>query len=359
MITKKHRVLIAIMSVFIILCLAFFIASRSTIVSDEQGVKFTVPEGASIKSVAHDLYLLNIIKYPSFFNVLVYLKGNKHELKAGEYLFPKGTTLSSLLNQITTGTGMVNHAFTIVAGWNFKHLRTVLENEPNLEHTSATLSNAEIMRRLGHPELQPEGWFYPDTYYFAKGSSDMALLKRSFQLMQNKLNQAWKKREVGLPYQSQEEALTVASLVEKETGLDQERAMIAGVIINRLKKNMLLQIDPTVIYAAGANYNGTIYKTDLQSTSPYNTYVHKGLPPTPIAIPGMKSILAALHPMHHDYYYFVAKNGSSDSGHQFSATLAEHNEAISIAKKNQFDKEYFNTKLISTYFLKVVSLNKS
>jgi UPF0755 protein len=354
MITKKHRVLIAIMSAALIVCLSFLITWRMPIVSDEQGVKYTVPEGASIKSVAHDLYLLNVIKYPTFFNLLVYVKGNKHELKAGEYLFPKGTTLMSLLTQITTGSGMINHTFTIVAGWNFRHLRAVLESEPNLQHTSATLTNAEIMKRLGHPELQPEGWFFPDTYYFVKGSSDMILLKRSFQLMRNKLTEAWKKRDPGLPYQTQEEALTVASLVEKETGLDQERPLIAGVIVNRLKKNMLLQIDPTVIYAAGANYNGTIYKTDLQSASPYNTYVHKGLPPTPIAIPSMKSILAALHPMHHDYYYFVAKNDGTDGGHQFSATLTEHHEAISMAKKNQSEKSYFNDKLINSYLLKWV-----
>ncbi len=354
MITKKHRILIAIMSTALILCLSFLIALRMPIISDQQGIKYTVPEGASIKSVAHELYVLNVIHYPTFFNFLVYLKGNKHELKAGEYLFPKGTTLLSLLTQITTGSGMINHEFTIVAGWNFRHLRSVLENEPNLQHTSATLTNAEIMKRLGHPELQPEGWFYPDTYYFVKGSSDLVLLKRSFQLMRSKLNDAWKKRDLGLPYQTQGEALTVASLVEKETGLDSERSMIAGVIANRLRKNMLLQIDPTVIYAAGANYNGTIYKTDLQSKSPYNTYVHKGLPPTPIAIPGMKSILAALHPVHHDYYYFVAKNTGSDSGHQFSATLTEHHEAIFMTKKNQSEKSYFNDKLINSYLLKRV-----
>ncbi len=353
MITKKHRVLIAIMSIVLVPCFLFLIAwmifLRVSIVSDDQGIKYTVAEGASIKSVIHDLSVLNVIKHPLFFNLLVSLKGNKHELKAGEYLFPKGTTPVSLLTQITTGTGIFYHTFTIVAGWNFKHLRDVLEHEPNLQHTSASLSNAEIMRRLGHPELQPEGWFYPDTYFFVQGSSDFILLKRSFQRMQNKLNEVWNKRDTGLPYQTQKEALTVASLVEKETALDPERPVIAGVIVNRLRKNMLLQIDPTVIYAAGVNYAGKIYKKDLQSNSPYNTYVHKGLPPTPIAIPSMASIKAALHPAQHAYYYFVAKDANSDSSHQFSTTLTEHNQAVAVAKEKESDKEYFNEKLIHSY----------
>jgi len=356
MVLNKRRLLMIGAGILLSICLLLLIVwisfLRSSMVSDSQGIKYTVHQGASIKSVSYNLYSLNIIKYPFLFNLLVYLKGNKHELKAGEYLFPKGTTPVSLLNQITAGTGMFHYTFTIIAGWNFKHLREVLENEPNLQHVSASMSDAAIMAYLGQPALNPEGRFYPDTYYFSKGSSDLLLLRRAFQKMQNKLNDAWKKRDPQLPYQTQNEVLTVASLVEKETALDKERPVIAGVIINRLRKNMLLQIDPTVIYAAGAHYDGTIYKADLLSNNPYNTYKHKGLPPTPIAIPGMESIQAALHPQHHDYYYFVAKSSVADEGHQFSTTLIEHNAAVVNARQNQRKSEYFNDQLIRSYFLK-------
>src|SRR3990167_10811679 len=219
MITLTHtqRVLLGTIAVILFACLWFLFTwasfLRAPIVFNDQGMEYTVPEGASIRSVVHDLYLLNVIKRPTFFYLLVYLKGNKHELKAGEYLFPKGTTPVSLLTQITTGSGMVYHTFTIVTGWRFHTLRVALEKDPNLRHASASMSNAAIMDYLGHPELKPEGWFFPDTYYFVKGSSDLVLLKRAFQMMQRKLNDAWKKRDSDLPYQTQQEVLTVASLI--------------------------------------------------------------------------------------------------------------------------------------------------
>lgn len=359
MIQIKRRSLTIIAGILIFICLCFLILwisfLRGSLVSEQQGFRYTVSPGSSIKSVTHDLYLLNIIHHPFLFNLLVSLKGTQHELKAGDYLFPKGTTPVSLLNQITTGTGIFHYTFTIIAGWNFKHLRQVLEHEPNLQHTSASMSDAAIMTYLGQPTWSPEGRFYPDTYFFSKGSSDLLLLKRAFQKMQNKFNIAWQKREPGLPYATQNEALTVASLIEKETPLARERSIIAGVIVNRLKTNMLLQIDPTVIYAAGSHYNGIIYKKDLLADNPYNTYKHKGLPPTPIAIPGMESIEAALHPEHHNYYYYVAKNSAEpNEGHQFSKTLIEHNVAVMTIRENQPNPEYFNSDLIRSYFLKII-----
>ncbi len=357
MVQNRHRIRIAIAGLFVFICLWLSIAWLTflygSIVKDEQGFRYTVPPGASLKSVVHDLYLLNIIQHPSLFNFLVNLKGTQHELKAGDYLFPKGTTPVSLLNQITTGTGIFHYTFTIIAGWNFKHLREVLGRDPNLQHTSAAMSDAAIMTYLGQPTWSPEGRFFPDSYFYDKDSSDLLLLKRAFQKMQNKLNSAWKNREPGLPYDTQDEVLTVASLIEKETPLAKERPVIAGVIINRLKKNMLLQMDPTVIYAAGTHYNGTIYKTDLLANNPYNTYKYKGLPPTPIAIPGMESIEAALHPEHHNYYYYVAKNGAEpNEGHQFSTTLSQHNMAVMNVRENQPKPDYFNNDLIRSYFLK-------
>ncbi len=346
--TRHKRWTIAL---FIFPCLCFLIVwvsfLNTSIIDDDQGMRYTIPQGASIKSVTQDLSSLNVIHHPFLFNLFVYLKGNKHELKAGEYLFPKGTTPARLLNQITTGTGMFHYTFTIIAGWNFKSLRAMLEQEPDLEHTSASMSDAAIMNYLGQPTLNPEGRFFPDTYYFSKGSSDLLLLKRAFKKMQNKLNAAWQERDSDLPYQTQNEVLTVASLVEKETPLNQERPMISGVIVNRLKKNMLLQIDPTVIYAVSTHYDGVISKKDLSSSNPYNTYKHKGLPPAPIAIPSMESIQAAVHPQHHNYYYFVAKSHLPREGHQFSATLIEHNMAVINAREHQ---EYFNDDLIRSYF---------
>lgn len=351
----KPRVRLVI-GIALFICLCFSIAWISflnrSVVNDDQGFKYTVAEGASIKSVINELSSLGLINHPLFYQLYVELKGNKHELKAGEYLFPKGTTPASMLTQITTGSGILYHSFTIVAGWNFKHLRDALAREPNLQHTITSLSDAEIMRRLGHPELNPEGWFYPDTYYFVKDSSDLALLKRSFHMMRSKLNDIWKQRELGLPYQTLEETLIAASLIEKETGIDQERPVIAGVIVNRLRKNMLLQMDPTVIYAMGPRYNGVIYKSDLLVNSPYNTYLHKGLPPTPIAIPGMRSIMAALHPEHHRYYFFVAKNDHPENGHQFSETIKEHNQAVFDERHNLNGSEYFNDNLVRSYIIK-------
>ena len=195
--------------------------------------------------------------------ILLIHKGSEHELKAGEYLFPKGMTPSEMLDQITTGTGLVYHPFTIVAGWNFRHLLRALAQEPNLLHTTASLSNSAIMARIGHPDVNPEGLFFPDTYFFIKGSSDIALLKRAYQLMQVKMDEAWQHRAPDLPYTNVYQAVVAASLIEKETGIDQERAWIAGVIINRLGKNMLLQIDPTVIYDVGKRLDGKIYRADL------------------------------------------------------------------------------------------------
>ncbi len=351
----NHRVLIAGATAIVALCVWFLLSwilfLRAPLVSDDQGLKYVIPEGSSIHYVIHDLYLLNVIKHPYLFSLLVTLRHDQHLLKAGEYLFPKGVTAPRLLDQITTGSGMVYHTFTIVAGWSFKHLRRVMDKNPDLQHSSQ-LSNADIMAKLGHPGVDPEGWFYPDTYFFMKGSSDIALLKRALRMMETKLDEAWKQREPGLPYKTPYDALIAASLIEKETGIEQERAWIAGVIVNRLRKDMLLQIDPTVIYDVGARFDGKIYKEDLLRNTPHNTYFHKGLPPTPIAIPSMDSIIAALHPKHHDYIYFVAK-GDADSEHQFSRTFKEHSEAIIQAKKRKYRPTYFNSNLVRYYFMKM------
>jgi UPF0755 protein len=254
-------------------------------------------------------------------------------LKTGEYLFKKGSTPASIWRQLTQGKGLYYHAFTIVPGWTFIQIKQALAATDALHHTSAELSDTALMVKLGYPNKLPEGQFFPETYYYTRGVADTVILKQAIDLMQKRLNEAWQKRSPNLPYTTQEAALIVASLVEKEAYLNEERPMIAGVIVNRLRKNMLLQIDPTVIYGMGTRYTGKIHKEDLQTDTPYNTYLHKGLPPTPIAMPGLASINAAMQPQIHDYYYFVATG--QGGAHQFSKTLPEHNTAVSGAIKKQ------------------------
>lgn len=348
MLTKLHKQIIAAIGVPLLLIIsAWLFFLYRPIITDEQGINYTVQPGTSMHAVIDDLTKLDVIKHPKFFKLLVRIKGNSHELKTGQYLFPKGTSTSSLLMQITTGKGIIYHIFKIIPGWTFNDVRTALTQEPNINHDTLNLSNAEIMHQLGSEETNAEGEFYPNSYYFSNGDSDFTLLKRAYHAMQEKLKTAWEQRDPSVPFKTPYEALIAASLIEKEARLNQERPVIAGVIINRLNKNMLLQIDATVIYGMGARYNGVIHKTDLTEDTLYNTYVHKGLPPTPIAMPGNDSLEAAIHPQKHDFYYYVAK-GIGDSSHQFSKTLDEHNSAVTEAKKSH--DGFFNFDLVQKYY---------
>ncbi len=349
---KKQRIRVVVCVLFFLVLVTWLKFLLTPLITDEHGYQYTIQPGASIKSVIDDLYYKNIIKNRLLFGLLVELRKGGHDIKAGEYLFPKGTTPSKLLNQIVTGSGLVYHQFTIIPGWNMRQLRAAIAKESHLSHTTQALSDTALMNRLGHPELKPEGQFYPDTYYFAGGTADIVLLKRAFKAMQDKLSIAWQGREPGLPFTNVNEVLTVASMIEKETEFDIERPVIAGVIINRLRKDMLLQIDPTVIYGLGTRFDGTIYKKDLLAHTPYNTYVNKGLPPTPIAMPGLESIMAVVHPQHHDYLYFVARHGK-DGPHQFSQTLSAHYMAVAVAKRLR--SEFFNDTLVRYYLLKMFS----
>ncbi len=322
---------------------------HTSVVDVDQGVKFKVVPGATIKTVSADLYNLHIIQNRLFFNLLIRYRKDSHNLKAGEYLFPKGSTPPKILDQMIEGSGMVYHAFTIVPGWNFQQLRDAMQKNDEMRHTIQKLSNAEVMAHLGHADLQPEGQFFPDTYFFVEGASDVSVLKRSFHAMQDKLNMAWKYRVMGLPFQTPYEALIAASIIEKEAFLDSERPVIAGVMVNRLRSNMLLQFDPTVIYGMGNRYAGALRRIHLTENTPYNTYIHKGLPPTPISMPSLGSIQAVLHPKQHQYYYFVARG---DGTHQFSKSLAEHSNAIQGFKVHQ--PWFFNSALVREYVLKLM-----
>jgi UPF0755 protein len=363
MVTKRS-VVVTIQLLFLSLAIGMIAAWASfyylPVVSDNQGVRFIVHEGASLHSVMNDLQKKNIIKYPIIYSLFFRYQQNGQTLKAGEYLFPQGSTPSSLLTQIKTGTGLVYHMFTIVPGWSFKQIREALQRNEQVDHLSQPLTDHEIMTQLGQADLNPEGEFYPDTYYFTSHYSDIKLLKRAFKAMQDKLSVAWNARAPNLPYKNLYEALIAASMIEKEARFDNDRPVIAGVLINRLHKDMLLQIDATVIYGLGASYDGKIHKSDLVLDTPYNSYLHKGLPPTPIAMPAIGSINAAMHPANHSFLYYVARGNGY---HQFSTTLTEHHAAVSASTAISSDKttvspssEFFNNDLVKAHLAKLIRI---
>lgn len=283
-----------------------------------------VKPGTSMHAFTRELYSQGLVPDRYSLVVLAYLRGQARHLKAGEYRFAAGMTPRELLDQVVAGR-VVEYPLAFIEGWTFDQLRHALREAPKLTHTLEGLSENEIMARLGQPGLHPEGQFYPDTYYYSAGTTDMALLQRTFQRMQNRLQREWLTRDPELPLQAPYEALILASIVEKETGRANERQMIAGVFINRLRKGMRLQSDPTVIYGLGPSFDGNLRRRDLQRDTPYSTYTRGGLPPTPIAMPGGEALSAAMHPMQTKALYFVSRG---DGSHHFSESLQEHNDAV-------------------------------
>lgn len=303
----------------------------STLVTEQNGYVYYLRPGISKRNVIHDLQERGILTHPVA--LLIYTLPQKNSaLKAGEYHFRKGSSAHSMWKQMTTGTGLLYRPFAIIPGWTFKQLRMGLLKAQGLRHSTATLNDRQIMERLGVPDLSPEGEFFPDTYNYTRGEDDFIILKRAFNHMQKKFQAVWNTRAQGLPYKNSYEAMVMASMIEREAYLDAERPVIAGVLMNRLNKDMLLQVDATVIYGLGDRYDGKIYRQNLLEESVYNTYLHKGLPPTPIAMPGLASIEAAMHPQQNAYYYYVAKGTGA---HEFSATLDAHKAAIEAIQKKQ------------------------
>jgi len=291
--------------------------------------EFSLKQGSSLKGAAHQLQQEGALPNDWMFVWLARLLGKSTQIKAGNYELETAVTPLELLNLLTRGK-VTQSELSIIEGWTFNQFRAVLNANPVIRHDSATLSETEILQRLGIPEKQLEGLFFPDTYYFANGASDLALLKRAYQTMQKHLQENWQAREPNLPLESPYQALILASIVEKETGQARDRGMIAGVFINRLRKGMLLQTDPTVIYGMGEKFDGNLRKRDLQTDTPYNTYTRGGLPPTPIALPGLASLQATLHPARTDALYFVARG---DGSSEFSGTLTLHNRAVNKYQK--------------------------
>ena len=259
------------------------------------------------------------------------LSGQDRQIKAGNYEIPTGTTPYELLEKLARGESS-QRVVTVVEGWTFKQMRAALAKSEGLKQDTASMTSEAIMTALGRPGVAAEGRFFPDTYAYAKGSSDLAVMKRALHAMDRRLEAAWSQRESDTPLKSADEALVLASIVEKETGTAQDRAEIAGVFTNRLRIGMLLQTDPTVIYGMGEKFDGNLRKRDLQTDTPWNTYTRGGLPPTPIALPGKAALLASVQPARTKALYFVAKG---DGSSYFSATLEEHNRAVNRYQRGQ------------------------
>ena len=309
---------------------AFAWAARHPLPVAQAGYAFDVKSGSTLRSVAHDLRGAGIIPADWVLVALARAKGADRNIKAGNYEIPAGTTLLGLLDKLTQGD-MTQSAFTIVEGWTFRDVRDALKADSGVTAAVSDLPDAELMQRIGAAEAQPEGMFFPDTYFFAKGATDASLLSRAHKLMQRRLATAWEQRAPDLPLASPYQALILASIVEKETGRAADRPLIAAVFINRLKQGMRLQTDPSVIYGLGGRFDGNLHKRDLDADQAFNTYTREGLPPTPIALPSMASLEAVLHPPATPYLYFVSRG---DGSSEFSTNLADHNRAVAKYQRN-------------------------
>lgn len=263
---------------------------------------------------------------PLYWSLWLRATGQAGKLKAGEYMLEPGLTPVGLIKLMVEGK-VRQYSITLVEGRTFYQMMDVINASPHLVHTVNGMTHGAIMKRIGYAGQHPEGMFFPDTYKFPKGMSDVNVLRQAYDAMQSRLNSAWESRAENLPFKSAYEALTMASIVEKESANKSERKQIAGLFINRLRIGMRLQTDPTVIYGIGESYDGNIRFKDLRTDTPYNTYTRKGLPPTPIAMPGQEAIDAVMHPDTTPYLFFVAK-GNGSGTHVFSTTLAEHEAAV-------------------------------
>lgn len=291
---------------------------------DDPGVRVEVASGQSLSGIAAGLASRQVMTHPRVFSRWARWQGADQRIQAGEYLLPAGATPRTMLAMFVEGRVLL-HPLTVVEGWRFEEMLTALRAHAAVQDSG--LAADEIMAALGEPELHPEGLFFPDTYRFARGTRDLDILHQARERMRRQLDEAWAQRAPGLPLASPYEALVLASIIEKETGLDEERERVAGVFVRRLRIGMRLQTDPTVIYGLGEQYGDRLRRADLRRDTPYNTYTRHGLPPTPIALPGRRSLHAALNPADGDELFFVA-TGRPDGSHHFSVTLDEHNRAV-------------------------------
>jgi UPF0755 protein len=289
-------------------------------------VRVEVAPGSSLRTTLLALQAQGALRHARLVELYLRLHGPTPRLQSGTYELPPHANAREVLDQLINGR-VVLESLTVVEGWSFAQMRSALDAHPAVAHQLRGLSAQQLMEALGHPGEAAEGRFFPDTYRFAAGTSDRRILERAYERMQAELEAAWSGRAPDLPLGSADDALILASIVEKETGREDERPKVAAVFVNRLRLGMRLQSDPTVIYGLGESYDGHIHSRDLETDTPYNSYTRSGLPPTPIALPGAAALQATLHPAASDALYFVA-TGNGDGSHQFSATLAEHDVAL-------------------------------
>lgn len=292
----------------------------------EVPLEIEIPRGQPLAATAQQLADRGVLEHPRWLQLYARSTRADARIKAGEYSIPPGATPRSLLALFQSGA-VIQHSVTIVEGWTFRDLRKALEAEPHLDNTLAGQDEAAVMAALGEPGMQAEGLFFPDTYLFSKGTTDLEILRQARARMRRELDAAWAARAADLPIESAYQALVLASIVEKETALASERPRIAGVFTERLRIGMRLQTDPTVIYGLGPGFDGNLRRSDLERDGPYNTYTRAGLPPTPIALPGADALRAAVNPDERGELYFVA-TGLPDGSHEFTKTLKEHEAAV-------------------------------
>jgi len=287
-------------------------------------IEVRIEQGATARSAAQTISNAGVKVNPKWLYWWFRLSASSRQIKAGDYEISQGVTPLDLLRKLIRGEE-IQRSVTLLDGMSFRELRVALRKVEHLRPDSEGMSDSLVMEKLGRPKISPEGRFFPDTYNYAKGSSDLEVLLRAMKSMDQQLAAVWQQRAADLPLKTAEEALILASIVEKETGRSSERSMISGVFNNRLRKGMLLQTDPTVIFGLGAKFDGNLRKRDLKADTPWNTYTRAGLPPTAIALPGKGSLLAAVQPAKTKALYFVARG---DGTSEFSATLEEHNRAV-------------------------------
>jgi UPF0755 protein len=325
---KKLFTLILVLTIAAGGGLAFW-ARSPIIIGQIAPVPFGIAPGSSLTASADQIAASGIPVNPLLFCLFARVTGKGGRIKAGSYELKPGASPQRLLLQLVRGE-FAQESLTIIEGWTFKQMRAAVAAQPSLKHDTAALSDSALMAKISSDYPAPEGLFFPDTYLFAKGASDMQVYRQAYAVMIKRLSDAWQQRDPSLPYRTPYEALTMASIVEKETGQKAERGLIAGVFVNRLKQGMPLQTDPTVIYGMGERYHGVIHKSDLLADTAHNTYTRRGLPPTPIALPGAASLAAALAPERTDAVYFVARG---DGSSQFSNSLSDHNRAVNLYQR--------------------------
>lgn len=319
----KYLILLAILAVLGAGAWLYQFA-RAPLRLSAEPLEFTVAPGSSLRAATRQIVRAGVDMPEWAFETVARATVKPTDIKAGTYELRAGATPLDLLGKLTRGDFALSDV-KFIEGWTFRQVRAALDAHPRIRHDTAGLPDADVLRRLELPITHPEGWFFPDTYVFPRGASDLEILRSAHRAMEKRLAAAWAERQPGIPLASPYEALILASIVEKETGRPQDRPLIAAVLHNRLRSGMRLQADPTVIYGLGPAFDGNIRKRDLLADTPYNTYTRDGLPPTPIAMPGRAALEATLRPAESPALYFVARG---DGSSEFSRTLEEHNRAV-------------------------------